>query len=100
MDEDSILHYYKQLIRLRKENPIVSDGQIEFLCSDCADVFAYRRFLSGSELFVFNNLTGKEVVLAGTFWTTEREKVIGNYKDVVLKDGQLVLRPYERIAGV
>ena len=97
LDKDSILYYYKELIRLRKENPVISDGQIEFLCNDRAEVFAYRRFLDQDELFVFNNLTGKEVALAGTPWTAEYRKVIGNYADIAVKDGCLVLRPYESI---
>ena len=97
MDESSILHYYKKLIRLRKENPVISDGQIGFLCNDRTEVFAYRRFLGKDELFVFNNLTGKEVLLTDTPWTAESEKVIGNYADIAVKDGYLVLRPYESI---
>ena len=97
-DPDSILAYYKQLIRLRKENPVISGGQIEFLCCDCADIFAYRRFVEGDELFVFNNLTGKEITLNDTLWVANCKKVIGNYGDILAKDGQLTLRPYESIA--
>ena len=96
-DTDSILHYYKKLVRLRKERPVISDGQIEFLCEDCEGVFAYRRFLEGDELFVFNNLTGSEIALPNTPWTAECKKVIGNYDDVAVEDGHLVLRPYESI---
>lgn len=96
-DEDSILQYYKALIRLRKENPVIADGQIEFLCQDCEGVFAYRRFLDGDELFVFNNLTGKEIVL-DTFCLEGFQKVLGNYEDAALRENHLVLRPYESIA--
>lgn len=96
-DPDSILNYYKQLIRLRKENPIISDGKIEFLCGG-ADVLAYRRFLDGDELLVFNNLTGEEVELNNTPWTESSKIVIGNYLDAAVKDGRLTLRPYESIA--
>ena len=95
-DPDSILHYYKKLVRLRKELPVISDGQIDFLCKDCPEVFAYRRFLDRDELLVFNNLTGKEVAL-DTPRITDCKKVIGNYADVLIKEGQLILRPYESI---
>ena len=97
-DPDSILNYYKRLIQLRKENPVVSDGKIEFLCCDCAEVFAYRRFLGGDELLVFNNLTEKEILLSDTPWTGNCKKVIGNYADAAVKEGRLVLRPYKSIA--
>lgn len=90
-DPDSILHYYKRLIRLRKENPVISEGQIEFLFQDVPDVFACRRFLGDEELFVVNNLTGHSVTLHGISWES-CEKVLGNYAD-----SSTVLRPYESI---
>lgn len=93
-DPDSILHYYKRLIRLRKEHPVISEGQIEFLFQDVPEVFAYRRFLGEEgeeELLVVNNLTGHGVTLSGVSW--ERcEKVLGNYAD-----RSAILRPYESI---
>ena len=95
LDEDSILHYYKKLIRLRKENPVVSDGRIEFLCEDRAGVFAYRRVLGKDALVVYNNLTGAEILLTAVH--AGREKVIGNYPDIAARDGQLILRPYESV---
>lgn len=95
-DEDSILNYYKTLIQLRKTCSVISDGQIEFL--DCgADVFAYCRFLDGNKLYVYNNLTGKETELPNISWTGECKKVLGNYDGASVKDGHLVLRPYESI---
>lgn len=95
-DEDSILNYYKTLIQLRKTCSVISDGQIEFL--DCgADVFAYCRFLEGNKLYVYNNLTGKETELPNISWTGECKKVLGNYDGASVKDGHLVLRPYESI---
>lgn len=88
-DPDSILHYYKKLIRLRKEEPVIAEGQIEFLFQDVPGVFAYRRFLGDRELFVVNNLTGHEVALGDVPWA-DCGKVLGNYGD-----GSTVLRPYE-----
>ena len=94
-DPDSILHYYKRLIQLRKEEPVIADGQIEFLCQDIQEVFAYRRFLGEDELLVFNNLTGKEVPLPDVPRCTEYRRLIGNYPDAAARDDRLVLRPYE-----
>ncbi|MEY8387871.1 alpha,alpha-phosphotrehalase [Oscillospiraceae bacterium 38-13] len=88
-DPDSILHYYKRLIRLRKEEPLIADGQIEFLFQDIPEVFVYRRFLGDEELFVACNLTGQDVALDNTPWT-DCEKLLGSYED-----SAGVLRPYE-----
>ena len=88
-DPDSILCYYKKLIQLRRQEAVVSEGMIEFLFQDIPGIFAYRRFLGEQELFVVNNLTGRDVVLDGIPWDGY-EKVLGNYGD-----GAPVLRPYE-----
>ena len=88
-DDDSILNYYKRLIQLRKEEPVVAEGQIAFLFQDVPGVFAYRRFLEGRELFVVCNLTRRDAVLDGAPWSGG-EKLLGNYGD-----SSPVLRPYE-----
>lgn len=95
-DPDSILQYYKRLIRLRKEKPVIADGQIEFLCCDRADVFAYRRFTGEESLFVFNNLTEREISL-NDMDISGCQRALGNYADAAYANGHLVLRPYEAI---
>ncbi len=97
-EEDSILAFYKELIRLRKEKPVIADGRIEFLCREDEDILAYRRYLGEEELIVFCNFRGKEVRInepGDTFArdTADRyEKILGNYEGVPEKK---VLRPYE-----
>lgn len=46
-DEDSVFHFYRELIALRKRKKVVAEGRIEFLCDDQPEVFAYRRSLKG-----------------------------------------------------
>jgi len=96
-DPDSILHYYRQLIQLRKERPVVSNGRIEFLYHGRTEVFAYRRILGAEQITVLNNLTGQTVKLDGSLWTSASSKVIGNYAGVETQDGYLILRPYESL---
>lgn len=97
-DPDSILHFYKALIRLRKGNPLISDGKIEFLYPDETRLLAYRRFLGNDSLWVFNNLSGKELSLPFVRWSDGCERLLGNYPEVSAPGGQLLLRPYETVA--
>ena len=90
-DPDSILSFYKRLIRLRKEEPVIPEGEIIFLFQEIPEVFAYRRTLGERELVVLNNLTGREVSLEGAPWDCG-EKVLGNYQD-----SARFLRPYETV---
>ncbi len=62
-DADSILHYYRKLIALRKRYKVIQDGSIRFLYQKQEEVFAYQRIWEGQKLLVLNNLSGREVVL-------------------------------------
>lgn len=60
-DPDSIFSFYKTLIRLRKQETLISEGEIEFLCPENEDLLAYRRYNKTGELLVLCNLTGQEI---------------------------------------
>ena len=57
-DPDSIFHWYRDLIALRRERPALRRGDFEAL--ETGDqVFAYRRSLEGEALTVVLNFSGK-----------------------------------------
>ena len=60
-DENSVFHYYKKLIHLRKENSIFVDGDFTLLLPEDENIFAYVREYEGSKLLVAANFTDKEV---------------------------------------
>lgn len=101
-DEDSILSFYKKLIRLRKENKIVSEGSIRFITDVPEDVICYERGLDNKHLIVVGNLS--EIELEMKFAPSLQNKIsdtqviLDNYNEDALVEGdRLVLRPYEFI---
>ena len=96
-DADSILNYYKKLVALRKEYPVISDGSLEFLCREQDEVFAYRRAFEGQELLAVNNLTGAEVKLEKVFSCTGYRYLIGNYPQEKQAEFLDSLKPYESV---
>ena len=60
-DENSVFHYYKKLIHLRKENSIFVDGDFTLLLPEDENIFAYVREYEGRKLLVAANFTDKEV---------------------------------------
>ena len=58
-EEDSILNFYRKMIRLRKENEALVYGSFEQIRTD-RNVFAYRRKKDDREFLIIMNLTGKE----------------------------------------
>jgi oligo-1,6-glucosidase len=66
-DDDSVYRFYKKLIRLRKEYPVIVYGNYELLLPEDDRIFAYHRNSEtknpGSPaLLVICNFTGKELI--------------------------------------
>ncbi len=101
-DEDSILSFYKKLIRLRKENKIVSEGSIRFITDVPEDVICYERVLLDKHLIVIGNLSESqlEMKLAPSLHNkiSDTQVILDNYnEDALVESDRLVLRPYEFI---
>ena len=94
-DENSILAFYKLLIKLRHEMPIIAEGDIRFIEEDNPDVIAYERTWQGERLTVFCNFRPTSVRLRHAFLQdfAGAQKLVGNYPDM-----EECLRPYEVLA--
>lgn len=94
-DKDSILSFYKKLITIRKENTVISAGNISFIDTD-ENIIAYKRSLGERKILVFCNMSNKDesldIDLSGF------KKLIGNYSELNYVDKNLRLSPYEFVA--
>lgn len=59
-DPDSVFHYYKALIALRKQNPIMVYGKYELLLEDSEELFVYTRTYENEKLLVVCNFSDHE----------------------------------------
>ncbi|MCR2807160.1 glycoside hydrolase family 13 protein [Paenibacillus soyae] len=98
-DPDSIFHYYKKLIALRKRHPIMSYGSYELLLPDHERIYAYTRELDGEKWLILLNFFGEPALfeLPNELEHGSRELIISNYGDVDAAEDirSLPLRPYE-----
>lgn len=94
-DNSSILAFYKKLIRLRKERPVIAQGSITFFAKDHEDVVAYQRNWRQEELVVCCNLHGRESRLTMEPKWREYRKLLGNYDSGFESTDVLRLKPYE-----
>lgn len=94
-NKDSILHYYKQLIQLRKQYKIISEGLYEPILKDHPQVYAFKRIYNSEELIALNNFYDKDTTV--TLDSIEGYHILlSNYTDHQLSTN-LSLRPYESI---
>ena len=89
-EEDSVFHYYRKLIQLRKSVPEFRSGTFSLVDPEHEYVFAYTRDTDEGHMLIVCNFTDKE----GWFQIPEEfdgaEVLISNY------EGQSeTLRPYE-----
>lgn len=99
-DQDSIFYYYKQLISLRKKLEVITTGDFHLLFREHPSIFAYERNSEKEKLIVLCNFSGDELVLDDKALIGEAagaEVVVQNYKDILLGEERLVLRPYEAV---
>lgn len=60
-DPDSVFHYYRKLISLRKTYPVFRDGSFALVDEGNEQVFAYTRASSDESLLVVCNFTSQEI---------------------------------------
>ncbi|MCE5188406.1 MAG: alpha-glucosidase [Eubacteriales bacterium] len=92
-DSDSVLCYYRALLRFRRNNPVIRDGDFVMFYPESDSIFAYSRQFDGETLCVFCNFTDAEAPLP---YTPPRigQIVLRNYSE----DAPLCsLRPYEAV---
>ncbi|NGM82759.1 alpha-glucosidase [Paenibacillus sp. 7124] len=97
-DPDSIFHYYKRLIELRKEHDIIVYGEYKIVAEENERVYAYQRALGSERLLVILNFFGESASfeLPAEIGISEPELLIGNYDVDRAEDVRsLELRPYE-----
>ncbi|MCI8930761.1 MAG: alpha-glucosidase [Lachnospiraceae bacterium] len=93
-DENSVFHYYKKLIALRKQNPIMVYGKYELLLEDSEELFVYTRTLEEEKLLVVCSFSDKETVFEIPDEFVGKACLISNRENVYDKK-QVVLKPYE-----
>ncbi|GIE32914.1 glucohydrolase [Actinoplanes italicus] len=59
-DPDSVFHWYRRLIELRRTEPAVAEGDFTMLLPNDERLYAFTRRLGGTELLVIGNFSGVE----------------------------------------
>ena len=98
-DPDSILHYTRALIRLRKEHPILAEGSVRFLDTGNSRVLAYERSHGDQRLTVVCSFSREEEAIRPELAArlVSDSVLISNYPQ---NDTSQALRPYETVVAL
>ncbi|WHY56448.1 glycoside hydrolase family 13 protein [Peribacillus simplex] len=96
-DPNSIFHFYKKLIQLRKKHEVVVYGSFELLCPDDERIFAYTRSFEEEKLLVLCNFKEEQAsyTLPEELHAYSATRLIGNYDQEEEGISSKPLRPYE-----
>lgn len=96
-DPDSILNFYKKLIRLRKQYADIIKGSYTLLLPDDPQLFVYERQANGQKLMSISNVSEEEAVF---YWPDgsepeSAELLLSNYENDGGTESRITFRPYE-----
>ncbi|MDN3631609.1 alpha,alpha-phosphotrehalase [Vibrio lentus] len=98
-DKGSVFYFYKALIELRKQVPVITHGRYQDLLPEHPSIFAYVRESEGQTLLCINNYYGEETecVLPERFEMMKAKSLLSNYQvsESLITSHHQVLRPYE-----
>jgi oligo-1,6-glucosidase len=95
-DPNSPLNYFRKMVQLRKDNPVLTYGKYTLLDKDNPKVFAYTRELDGNKMIVLLNFTADNAAVNTGIDLKNAKIVSSNYfnSDVI---NFSILRPYEAL---
>ncbi|AJR09215.1 alpha,alpha-phosphotrehalase [Photobacterium gaetbulicola] len=98
-DQNSVFHFYRQLIQLRKEVAVITDGDYTDLMPEHDRIFCYKRESASQILLCVNNYYGDEVEchLPEGLAVVSGECLLSNYAESMkaAQQNSFTLKPYE-----
>jgi oligo-1,6-glucosidase len=94
-DPNSCLNYFRKMIKLRKENPVLVYGKYTLLDKDNPNVYAFKRELNGKKILVLLNFKSSNSTVHTGIDFSKAKILISNYNQAPASE---ILKPYEAIA--
>lgn len=76
-NENSILNFYKNMIKIRKSNEVLIYGEYKLILEEDKNIYAYKRVLGEAEFVVITNMSD--------------ENILYNYENLELKYNNLII---------
>jgi oligo-1,6-glucosidase len=98
VDLNSVFHYYRNLIQLRKQNPIMVYGSYDLILPDHEQIYAYVRKYEGQTLLVILNFSSGKPLFELPFDVSYEDKRLFIYNYEVSDEetiDKIELKPYE-----
>ena len=93
-DPNSCLNYFRRMVKLRKDNPVLIYGKYTLIDPDNPEVYAYTREFEGKKILVLLNFRNKAASVKTGLDLSKGKVLLGNYPTASQAEQ---LRPYEAV---
>jgi len=97
MNPNSCLNYFRNMVKLRKENPVLVYGDYEMHMKDHKQIYSYTRTLGDDRMLVLLNFSAMDASAPLPKGVKPKEQVINNYPNVNIADGVITLKPFHAV---
>ena len=94
-DEDSILNFYKKLIKIRNATECLIYGKYDLLLPNDKEIYAYTRSYGEEKYIIIANLSTKEVKFKSEYVLKAKNLLLHNYKNVEENTKEFRMKAYE-----
>jgi oligo-1,6-glucosidase len=99
-DPNSVLNYFRKMLRARKDNPVLVYGRYELLDKDNPRVYAYTRILGDKKILVMLNFSTDTINYSLPFTINKGQFSIivnNNSTEPVISNNKISLSPYQAL---
>jgi oligo-1,6-glucosidase len=96
-DPDSVLNYFRRMVRFRKQNPVLVYGDYTMLSPEDERVYAYVRTLGEASMLVVLSFSSSPTEYRWPDGISVGEVLMNNSGDVDVTDSSVVLQPYQAV---
>ncbi|MBL7745545.1 MAG: alpha-glucosidase [Chitinophagaceae bacterium] len=96
-DPNSILNYFRKMLKLRKEDPVLIYGKYTLLDKNNPDIYAYTRELNGKKMLVLLNFSKEKIDFALNGLKISGKALINNYTTEEVNNDAVNLQPYQSL---
>ncbi|GAA4273074.1 alpha-glucosidase [Aquimarina gracilis] len=96
-DPNSILNFYRDLLKVRKENDVFVYGDFEELEFENPNLYIYKKQFGKQRIIVALNFSEKDASFIMEDKPSIEHIIINNYTELDVEDNQICLQPYQGI---
>ncbi len=94
---DSVLHHFRKMVALRKNNIVLVYGQYEIIQQTHPTIYAYTRTLEDQQMTILLNFSESVSSIKFRNLGSCKETLINNYNQLLIEGNTITLEPYQAV---